>query len=46
MTVGLTVTAARSVDGKARVKVPIVDVELGGGASLSTRSAKADGGLS
>jgi Trypsin-co-occurring domain 2 len=33
MTVELTVTAARSVDGKAGFKVPIVEVELGGGGS-------------
>jgi Trypsin-co-occurring domain 2 len=33
MTVELTVTATRSVDGKAGFKVPIVDVELGGGGS-------------
>jgi Trypsin-co-occurring domain 2 len=31
MTVVLTVTATRSVDGKAGFKVPIVDLELGGG---------------
>jgi hypothetical protein len=31
MTVELTVTATRSVDGKAGFKVPIVDLELGGG---------------
>ena len=29
----LTVTATRSVDGKAGFKVPIVEVELGGGGS-------------
>jgi Trypsin-co-occurring domain 2 len=33
MTVELTVTATRSVDGKAGFKVPIVEVELGGGGS-------------
>ena len=33
MTVELTVTASRSVDGKAGFKVPIVEVELGGGGS-------------
>jgi hypothetical protein len=32
MTVELKVTATRSVDGKAGFKVPIVEVELGGGA--------------
>jgi NTP-dependent ternary system trypsin peptidase co-occuring protein len=31
MTVELTVTATRSKDGKAGFKVPIVDLELGGG---------------
>src|SRR5215470_13449708 len=31
MTVVLTVTATRSVDGKAGFKVPIVELELGGG---------------
>jgi hypothetical protein len=33
MTVELAVTATRSVDGKAGFKVPIVEVELGGGGS-------------
>jgi hypothetical protein len=33
MTVELTVTATRSVDGKAGFKVPIVEVELGAGGS-------------
>jgi hypothetical protein len=33
MTVVLTVTATRSADGKAGFKVPIVDLELGGGLS-------------
>ncbi|GAB3831581.1 trypco2 family protein [Dactylosporangium cerinum] len=33
MTVELTVTASRSVDGKAGFKVPFVEVELGGGGS-------------
>jgi hypothetical protein len=32
MTVQLKVTATRSVDGKAGFKVPIVELELGGGA--------------
>jgi hypothetical protein len=31
MTVVLTVTATRSVDGKADFKVPVVELELGGG---------------
>jgi hypothetical protein len=31
MTVELTVTASRSVDGKAAFKVPFVEVELGAG---------------
>jgi Trypsin-co-occurring domain 2 len=35
MTVELTVTATRSVDGKAGFKVPIVEVELGGVAAGS-----------
>jgi hypothetical protein len=33
MTVELTVTATRSADGKAGFKVPIVELELGGGGS-------------
>ena len=33
MTVVLTVTATKSKDGKAGFKVPIVELELGGGAS-------------
>jgi hypothetical protein len=33
MTVQLTVTASRSVDGKAGFKVPFLELELGGGAS-------------
>jgi hypothetical protein len=33
MTVELTVTATRSVDGRAGFKVPIVEVGLGGGGS-------------
>ena len=32
MTVQLTVTASRSVDGKAGFRVPFVELELGGGA--------------
>jgi hypothetical protein len=34
MTVELTVTASRSVDGKAGFKVPFVEVELGAGRTL------------
>ena len=37
MTVELTVTATRSVDGKAGFKVPFVEVELGGGGSRRAR---------
>jgi hypothetical protein len=33
MTVELTVTATREVNGKAGFKVPIIEVELGGGGS-------------
>jgi hypothetical protein len=33
MTVQLTVTASRSIDGKAGFKVPFVEFELGGGAA-------------
>lgn len=33
MTVELTVTATRTAEGKAGFKVPIVEVELGGGGS-------------
>jgi hypothetical protein len=33
MTVQLKVTATRSIDGKAGFKVPIVELELGGGGS-------------
>jgi Trypsin-co-occurring domain 2 len=33
MTVELTVTATRSANGKAGFKVPIVELELGGGSS-------------
>jgi hypothetical protein len=33
MTVELTVTATRSADGRAGFKVPVVQVELGGGGS-------------
>jgi hypothetical protein len=33
MTIELTVTATREVNGKAGFKVPIVEVELGGGGS-------------
>jgi hypothetical protein len=38
MTVVLTVTATRSADGKAGFKVPIVDLELGGGATRARGS--------
>ena len=40
MTVELTVTATRSVDGKAGFKVPIVEVELGGGGSRERGSGQ------
>jgi hypothetical protein len=33
MTVELTITATREINGKAGFKVPIVEVELGGGGS-------------
>lgn len=33
MTVQLTVTATRSIDGKAGFKVPFLEMELGGGAT-------------
>ncbi len=33
MTIELTVTATREINGKAGFKVPIVEVELGGGGS-------------
>jgi hypothetical protein len=38
MTVDLTITATRSVEGKAGFKVPIVEVELGGGAARERAS--------
>jgi hypothetical protein len=38
MTVQLTVTATRSKDGKAGFKVPIVELELGGGAGQERSS--------
>ena len=38
MTVVLKVTATRSVDGKAGFKVPIVELELGGGAGRERSS--------
>jgi Trypsin-co-occurring domain 2 len=41
MTVELTVTATRSVDGKAGFKVPIVEVELGGGGSRERGTGQA-----
>jgi hypothetical protein len=40
MTVQLTVTATRSKDGKAGFKVPIVELELGGGAGHERGSAQ------
>jgi hypothetical protein len=43
MTVELTVTATRSVDGKAGFKVPIVEVALGVGGSR--HRADGDGGV-
>ena len=41
MTVELKVTATRSVDGKAGFKVPIVELELGGGAGRERGSEQA-----
>ena len=38
MTVELTVTATRTREGKAGFKVPIVEVELGGGGSRGSRA--------
>ncbi len=38
MTVELKVTATRSVDGKAGFKVPIMELELGGGGSRERAS--------
>jgi hypothetical protein len=40
MTVELTVTATRSANGKAGFKVPIVEVELGGGGSRERGSGQ------
>lgn len=40
MTVELTVTATRSREGKAGFKVPIVEVELGGGGSRERGSGQ------
>ena len=40
MTVELTVTATREVNGKAGFKVPIVEVELGGGGSRERGSGQ------
>ena len=37
MTVELKITATRSVDGKAGFKVPVVELELGGGAEPGAR---------
>jgi hypothetical protein len=41
MTVQLTVTATRSADGKAGFRVPIVDLELGGGGGRQRGSEQA-----
>jgi hypothetical protein len=41
MTVQMTVTAIRSADGKAGFRVPIVDLELGGGAGRQRGSEQA-----
>jgi hypothetical protein len=40
MTVELTVTATKSLDGKAGFTVPLVGLELGGGAGASTRPGR------
>ena len=40
MTVELTVTATREVNGRAGFKVPIVEVELGGGGSRERGSGQ------
>ena len=40
MTVVLTVEATRSLDGKAGFKVPVVELELGGGASRERSSGQ------
>jgi hypothetical protein len=40
MTVVLTVEATRSLEGKAGFKVPVVEVELGGGGSRERRSGQ------
>jgi hypothetical protein len=40
MTVVLTVEATKSVDGKAGFKVPVVEVELGGGGSRQRSSGQ------
>jgi hypothetical protein len=40
MTVELKVTATRSVDGKAGFKVPVVELELGGGGSQERGSVQ------
>jgi hypothetical protein len=40
MTVELRVTATRSKDGKAGFKVPVVEVELGGGLSAGSESGQ------
>ena len=43
MTVQLKVTATRSVDGKAGFKVPIVELELGGGGPGARLGTDGDG---
>jgi hypothetical protein len=40
MTVVLTVEASRSLDGKAGFKVPVVELELGGGGSRERSSGQ------
>jgi hypothetical protein len=40
MTVELTVTATREINGKAGFKVPIIEVELGGGGSRERGSGQ------
>jgi len=40
MTVELTVTATRSADGKAGFKVPIIDLEIGGGGNRQRAEAQ------
>ena len=46
MTVELTVTATRSVDGKVGFTVPVVGLQMGGGGHARTRSrAEGDSGV-